>query len=158
MTHVVALIAPVLAIGLLHGHAPSSPHAGIGQRQDVTGGITISRAQEREKTRGPADRFTGTVQVEMLAQPPSPSRASAASVSFEPGARSAWHTHPLSQTLIVTVGSGGMQEEGSPRRRRVEPHRRRRQIERDGAGPDRRWVEARNEFERRSRPLAAAAA
>jgi quercetin dioxygenase-like cupin family protein len=116
MTHLVALIVPMLAVSLLHGHARSSSHEGTGERQGGTGGITISLAQKREKTRGPAERFTGTVHVEMLAQPPSPSRVSAASVSFAPGARSAWHTHPLGQTLIVTAGNGWVQEAGGPRR------------------------------------------
>jgi quercetin dioxygenase-like cupin family protein len=64
--------------------------------------------------KGPAEFFTGTVRVEMLNNPPAPSRVSCASVTFEPGARSNWHTHPLGQTLIVTAGCGWTQCEGEP--------------------------------------------
>ncbi|GAA0739744.1 cupin domain-containing protein [Ideonella azotifigens] len=64
--------------------------------------------------RGPADFFTGEVRIDMLNSPPAPARASCASVTFEPGARSAWHTHPLGQTLIVTAGCGWTQCEGEP--------------------------------------------
>lgn len=61
---------------------------------------------------GPDAFFTGSVQVVMLATPPEPSRFTAAKVSFTPGARSAWHSHPLGQTLIVTEGVGWVQQEG----------------------------------------------
>ena len=64
--------------------------------------------------KGPADYFTGTVRVDPLFQPPDPARARGASVTFEPGARTAWHTHPLGQTLIVTAGCGRVQREGGP--------------------------------------------
>ena len=59
--------------------------------------------------KGPAEYFTGTVRIDPLYAPPSPARVSCASVTFEPGARSAWHTHPLGQTLIVTAGCGQVQ-------------------------------------------------
>jgi len=62
--------------------------------------------------RGPADWFTGTVRVEPLFQAPEPARVQGASVTFEPGARTAWHTHPLGQTLIVTAGVGWVQRVG----------------------------------------------
>ena len=63
---------------------------------------------------GPADWFTGAVRVDLLFGAPEPARVSGALVTFEPGARTAWHTHPLGQTLIVTVGCGQAQREGGP--------------------------------------------
>ena len=63
---------------------------------------------------GPADWFTGTVRIDPLFQASPPARAAAASVTFEPGARTAWHTHPLGQTLIVTAGCGWAQRDGGP--------------------------------------------
>lgn len=68
-------------------------------------------------TTGSADYFTGTVRVDPLAQAPAPARVTAASVTFEPCARSHWHTHPLGQTLIVTAGCGLIQSWGGPVRR-----------------------------------------
>ncbi len=62
--------------------------------------------------KGPADYFTGTVRVDPLFSAPQPARAVGASVTFEPGARTAWHTHPLGQTLIVTSGCGRVQRWG----------------------------------------------
>ena len=64
--------------------------------------------------RGPDENFTGTVRIDPLSQAPDPARVLAVSVTFEPGARTAWHTHPLGQTLIVTAGSGLAQREGGP--------------------------------------------
>ncbi len=63
---------------------------------------------------GPAEYFTGQVRIDPLFQPPAPSRLYGASVTFEPGARTAWHTHPLGQTLVVTAGCGRAQREGGP--------------------------------------------
>jgi quercetin dioxygenase-like cupin family protein len=63
---------------------------------------------------GPADYFTGTVRIDPLFTAPEPARVVCASVTFEPGARTAWHTHPLGQTLIITAGFGRAQREGSP--------------------------------------------
>jgi quercetin dioxygenase-like cupin family protein len=65
-------------------------------------------------TKGPAEYFTGTVRIDMLFDAPVPARVVGASVTFEPGARTAWHTHPLGQTLIVTSGSGRAQRWGGP--------------------------------------------
>src|SRR6201995_3982635 len=62
--------------------------------------------------KGPADYFTGTVRIDPLFQAPDPARVRGASVTFEPGARTAWHTHPLGQTLIVTAGIGRVQRWG----------------------------------------------
>lgn len=64
--------------------------------------------------KGPADWFTGVVRIDPLFQSPVPARAQGASVTFEPGARTAWHTHPLGQTLIVTAGLGWVQRHGGP--------------------------------------------
>lgn len=64
--------------------------------------------------KGPTDWFTGTVRIEPLFQAPEPALVQGASVTFEPGARTAWHTHPLGQTLLVTAGLGWVQREGGP--------------------------------------------
>ena len=74
--------------------------------------ITHNGAQP--STPGPADWFTGRVRIDPLFTAPDPARVAGASVTFEPGARTAWHTHPLGQTLIVTFGHGRAQREGGP--------------------------------------------
>ena len=76
--------------------------------------MEIKRNGSQPSARGPADWLTGTVRIDPLFQPNDARRAAAATVTFEPGARTAWHTHPLGQTLIVTAGSGRVQREGSP--------------------------------------------
>lgn len=76
--------------------------------------MKITRNGSQPSAAGPADWFTGTTRIDPLFQPEAPARASAASVTFEPGARTAWHTHPLGQTLIVTAGLGWVQCEGGP--------------------------------------------
>lgn len=76
--------------------------------------INIARSAARQTSPGPAEYFTGTVQVETLLSVVEPSRMAGARVTFEPGARTAWHTHPLGQTLIVTAGTGWVQQEGAP--------------------------------------------
>jgi len=76
--------------------------------------MDITRVGSQPSTRGPADWFTGTVRIDPLFQAPDPARVCGASVTFEPGARTAWHTHPLGQTLIVTAGSGWVQAWGQP--------------------------------------------
>ena len=76
--------------------------------------MDIKRNGSQPSGKGPADWFTGTVRIDPLASPPEPARVTAASVTFEPGARTAWHTHPLGQTLIVTAGCGWVQLEGKP--------------------------------------------
>jgi quercetin dioxygenase-like cupin family protein len=68
--------------------------------------MEIKRAGSQPSQRGPADYFTGTVRIDPLHQAQAPARFSCARVTFEPGARSAWHTHPLGQTLVVTCGCG----------------------------------------------------
>lgn len=76
--------------------------------------MEIIRNGSQPSGKGSADWFTGTVRVDPLFQPNSARRAAAALVTFEPGARTAWHTHPLGQTLIVISGLGRVQREGSP--------------------------------------------
>ena len=76
--------------------------------------MNITRAGSKPSNKGPADWFTGTVRIDALFDPKAPARASAGAVTFEPGARTAWHTHPLGQTLIVTFGRGLVQREGGP--------------------------------------------
>lgn len=76
--------------------------------------MEIIRTGSQPSGKGPAEYFTGTVRVDPLFNPPEPARVGMALVTFEPGARTAWHTHPLGQTLIVTSGCGWVQREGGP--------------------------------------------
>jgi quercetin dioxygenase-like cupin family protein len=76
--------------------------------------MEIIRIGSQPSGKGPEDWFTGTVRIDPLFQPNDARRAAAATVTFEPGARTAWHTHPLGQTLIVTSGCGWTQHEGGP--------------------------------------------
>ena len=76
--------------------------------------MEIKRIGSQASNKGPADWFTGTVRIDPLFQPTAPARTAAAIVTFEPGARTAWHTHPIGQTLIVTAGVGWAQKEGGP--------------------------------------------
>jgi quercetin dioxygenase-like cupin family protein len=76
--------------------------------------MEIKRSGSQPSAKGPAEYFTGTVRIDPLFQVKDPARAVGNSVTFEPGARTAWHTHPLGQTLIVTAGLGRVQRWGSP--------------------------------------------
>lgn len=76
--------------------------------------MDITRIGSQPSARGPAEWFTGTVRIDPLFQPKTPARAAGACVTFEPGARTAWHTHPLGQTLVITAGCGWVQREGGP--------------------------------------------
>ena len=76
--------------------------------------MEIKRSGSQPSGKGPAEYFTGTVRVDPLFNAPDPARVLGASVTFEPGASTAWHTHPLGQTLIVTAGSGLVQRWGGP--------------------------------------------
>ena len=77
--------------------------------------MDIKRNGTQASVKGPADWFTGTVRIDPLfLKADDPARATGASVTFEPGARTAWHTHPLGQTLIVIAGCGRVQHEGGP--------------------------------------------
>jgi quercetin dioxygenase-like cupin family protein len=100
--HALSLLALVLA---------GADQTGVAS---VTGtqAVEIIRNGSQPSTRGPAENFTGSVRVDPLFSVRDPSRASGASVTFEPGARTAWHAHPAGQTLIVTAGSGLVQQWG----------------------------------------------
>jgi quercetin dioxygenase-like cupin family protein len=74
--------------------------------------MEIKRAGTDASTKGPADWFTGSVRIDPLFTAADPARVQGASVTFEPGARTAWHTHPLGQTLLVTAGCGWAQKWG----------------------------------------------
>jgi quercetin dioxygenase-like cupin family protein len=76
--------------------------------------MDIKRVGSQASGAGPAAWFTGTVRIDPLFTAPDPARVGGALVTFEPGARTAWHTHPLGQTLIVTAGCGWVQREGGP--------------------------------------------
>ena len=76
--------------------------------------VTVARAGSQPSRSGPAEWFTGSVRIDMLFVPEEPSRVSGALVTFEPGARTAWHAHPLGQTLVVTAGCGWVQQWGGP--------------------------------------------
>jgi quercetin dioxygenase-like cupin family protein len=76
--------------------------------------MEIKRIGSQPSNQGPVDWFTGTVRIDPLFPASAPARAIGASVTFEPGARTAWHTHPLGQTLIVTAGCGRAQREDGP--------------------------------------------
>jgi quercetin dioxygenase-like cupin family protein len=76
--------------------------------------MEIKRSGAQPSNKGPADYFTGTVRIDPLFDSADPARVVGASVTFEPGARTAWHTHPLGQTLIVTAGFGRAQRLGGP--------------------------------------------
>jgi quercetin dioxygenase-like cupin family protein len=94
---------------LAHATSPPSPAASQGQ-----GELRISRPGSQPSARGPVEWFTGSVRVDPMFPPMAPSRVSGGLVTFEPGARSAWHTHPVGQILIVTEGVGWIQREGRP--------------------------------------------
>ena len=75
--------------------------------------MEIKRSGSQPSGKGPAEWFTGAVRIDPLFAPPEPARVAGAHVTFEPGARTAWHTHPLGQTLIVTSGLGWVQRVGA---------------------------------------------
>ena len=91
--------------------------------------MEIKRSGSRPSGKGPAEYFTGTVRIDPLFEAPEPARVRGAHVTFEPGARTAWHTHPLGQTLIVTSGLGWAQRGSGPIERDPDvapgPHHRR---------------------------------
>jgi quercetin dioxygenase-like cupin family protein len=76
--------------------------------------MKIMRSGSRSSSQGPTEWFTGAVRIDPLLETEAPARAAGALVTFEPGSRTAWHTHPLGQTLIVTSGSGLVQRDGGP--------------------------------------------
>ena len=76
--------------------------------------MEIKRVGSQPSVPGPGDWFTGRVRIDPLVAPQPPARAAAASVTFDPGARTAWHSHPLGQSLVITSGAGWVQREGGP--------------------------------------------
>jgi quercetin dioxygenase-like cupin family protein len=76
--------------------------------------MEIRRSGSQPSSKGAADYFTGTVRIDPLFQAAAPSRVQCVTVTFEPGARTAWHTHPLGQTLVVIAGAGRAQRSGGP--------------------------------------------
>jgi len=76
--------------------------------------MQITRGGSQPSRKPPAEYFTGSVRIDPLFQAPDPARVGGASVTFEPGARTAWHTHPLGQTLLITSGLGWVQRHGGP--------------------------------------------
>ena len=92
--------------------AAEAPTPSAADRGNLT--MEIKRNGSQPSTKGSAEYFTGTVRIDPLFQAPDPARAGGGSVTFEPGARTAWHTHPLGQTLIVTAGLGRVQRWGGP--------------------------------------------
>src|SRR3982751_237650 len=111
-------MGPRQFLWVVAGAAP--PYAGLvtfERRIDVGRkelSMEIKRAGSQASARGSGDYFTGTVRIDPLFQAPTPARVSGAAVTFEPGARRAWHTHPLGQTLVVTAGFGCVQRWGGP--------------------------------------------
>jgi 4-carboxymuconolactone decarboxylase len=106
-----ALLASASAHANQAGAASGAGAAPTASVQDAQT-ITITRSGSQPSRQGPAEYFTGSVRIDPLFQANDPSRTSGAYVSFEPRARSAWHTHPLGQILIVTAGTGWVQQEG----------------------------------------------
>jgi quercetin dioxygenase-like cupin family protein len=104
-------LGSLAAAGVLRDRAFGAP--AISTRQG-NGTMEIRRSGSQPSGKGPANNFTGAVRIDPLLQAPDPARVSCASVTFEPGARTAWHTHPLGQTLIVTSGQGWAQFWGGP--------------------------------------------
>ena len=117
LTLLVAAIMPLSLLALAYSRSnrerttPESNALTAGQ-SNQSQKISISRSGTRTPSEGPEANFTGRVSVEPLFPVNAPSRTSGASVTFEAGARSAWHTHPLGQVLIVTAGKGWVQQEG----------------------------------------------
>lgn len=104
MTNMKVLAAAVASVGVL---ADASP-----ERTGTSQPVEIARAGSQPSQTGPAEWFTGTVRIDPLFPVTAPWRTASSSVTFEPGARTAWHTHPLGQRLVVTAGVGRVQRWG----------------------------------------------
>lgn len=88
--------------------------AGGALAEDPSSGVKVTRVGVQPSSKAPAENFTGTVRLDSMFRASSPARVGGGVVTFEPGARTAWHTHPLGQTLIVTSGAGVVQQWGGP--------------------------------------------
>jgi quercetin dioxygenase-like cupin family protein len=114
------LVATVMSLSLLASACSHATQASAVSGSDAPSAassedlqtIKITRSGSQPSRQGPSENFTGSVRVDPLFNPNAPSRTSGARVTFEPGARTAWHTHPLGQTLVVTAGSGWVQQWG----------------------------------------------
>ena len=109
------LTATVMSLSLVASAFAQTNEAESAASSEDSQTITITRSGSQPSREGPDQYFTGSVRVDPLFQAKEPSRVSGAYVTFEPGARSAWHTHPLGQILIVTAGTGWVQQEGGER-------------------------------------------
>jgi 4-carboxymuconolactone decarboxylase len=105
-----SLAMTVMSLSLV-AWAPADANPSDGQRPNE---IRIARSGSQPPAKGPAENFTGNVRVEGRFQAEAPARVGGGTVTFEAGARTAWHTHPLGQTLIVTSGAGLVQHWGGP--------------------------------------------
>ena len=112
MTRPILFSVTLLLVFAMHSNGQQTP----GTTSPGEGDRTIVITPAAPATVGSPDYFRGSVRVTRLFQPTAPSRTSGASVTFEPGARSAWHFHPLGQTLIVTAGTGWIQQAGGQKR------------------------------------------
>jgi quercetin dioxygenase-like cupin family protein len=108
------LLRLVGGLAVLVGYRPALAQQPMKQSMERKTTMKIERNGSRPSTRGAQDCFSGSVRVEPVFQVGDPMRLNAGSVTFEPGARTAWHTHPLGQTLIITAGLGWVQTDGSP--------------------------------------------
>jgi quercetin dioxygenase-like cupin family protein len=102
--------APILAAGAM-SVASAAPTASA---RRIAMDMEIKRSGAQPSRKGPAEWFTGTMRIDPLFQAAEPARVNGAMVTFEPGARTAWHTHPLGQTLLIVSGLGWVQREGGP--------------------------------------------
>jgi 4-carboxymuconolactone decarboxylase len=105
------LVSLIASAAPLHGQQPGGSATATSSEQN---GIVVTRSETQPSRQGPAEHFTGSARVDQPFQAGAPGRASGGRVTFEPGARTAWHTHPLGQTLIVTSGVGRVQRWGDP--------------------------------------------
>ena len=115
-TKINLLAATVLSLSLLASAFAQSSQTGAAPSPSAQDSqmIKITRRGAQPSRQGPSENFTGSVRVDPLFQASAPARTSGSLVTFEPGARSAWHTHPLGQVLIVTAGTGRVQRWGDP--------------------------------------------
>lgn len=102
----------LVSVETMHGQNQTAPDVTPASSLPDLHAIKITRSGSQRVTEGAAEHFSGTVHVQPLFDPIDPSRTVGASVTFEPGARTVWHTHPLGQTLIVTAGVGWIQQWG----------------------------------------------
>ena len=116
------LVATVVSVSLVavtcshsnQGKVVSGLEAASAASAEGSQAITVTRSGSQPSRQGPAENFTGAVRIDPLFNANPPSRTSGGRVTFEPGARTAWHTHPLGQMLIVTTGTGWVQPWGGP--------------------------------------------